>query len=227
MQLLFCPDNYIDGDEFIKLSDVELRSLVKPLGPYKKIRRLIPDASTSLRSTKDEQTLQSESRKSISLVSQLKHAKASVFARKTVSSLFQASTSSKSQSAAAFSPSAELVVSSEKRKKRSCTPKPLTVTVVVLPYNEASVPKGKQRQTLEAQGRIRKVHIFRHASDAEVEEAIRTAFHGIKPPLNQWEVLDCVAKNRLTSLPKEGSHSAIERRGGLYLAQVSDKVYAL
>ena len=200
MQLLFCPDNYIDGDEFIKLSDVELRSLVKPFGPYKKIRRLIPDASTSLGSTKAEQTLQSESRKSISLVSQLKHAKASVFARKTVSSLLQASTSSKSQSA--FSPSAELVVSSEKRKKKSCTPKPLTVTVVVLPYNQASVPKGKRRQTLEAQGRIRKVPIFRHAIDAEVEEAIRTAFHGIKPPLNQWEVLDCVAK-KTTYIPPQ------------------------
>ena len=235
MQLLFCPDNYIDGDEFVKLSDAELHSLVKPLGPYKKIRRLIPDlastdTSTSLGSTKAEQTLQSESRRSLSLVSQLKHAKASVFARKTVSSLFQASAGSKSQTT--FNPSAELVVSSEKRKKKSCAPKPLTVTVVVLPYKQASVPKGKQRQNFEAQGRIRKVPIFRHASDAEVEEAIWTAFHGIKPPLNQWEVLDCVAKKRLTSLPKEGSHSlsaerAIEQRGGLYLAQVPDKVYAL
>ena len=120
----------------------------------------------------------------------------------------------------------EVCVAPFRGKRINC----LTVTVVVLPYNQASVPKGKQRQTLEAQGRIRKVPIFRHASDAEVEETIRTAFHGIKPPLNQ--VLDCVAKNRLTSLPKEGSHSlsaerAIERRGGLYLAQVSDKVYAL
>ena len=81
-------------------------------------------------------------------------------------------------------------------------------------------------------GTNQKGPIFRHASDAEFEEAIRTPFHGIKPPLNQWEVLDCVAKKRLTSLPKEGSHSlsaerAIEQRGGLYLAQVPDKVYAL
>ena len=78
MQLLFCPDNYIDGDEFVKLSDTELHSLVKPLGPYKKIRRLIPDlasadTSTSLGSTKAEQTLNSESKRSLSLVSQLKH----------------------------------------------------------------------------------------------------------------------------------------------------------
>ena len=236
MQLLFCPDNYIDGDEFVKLSDTELHSLVKPLGPYKKIRRLIPDlasadTSTSLGSTKAEQTLNSESKRSLSLVSQLKHAKATVFARKTVSSLFQASTSSKSERT--FDPSAELAVSNEKRKKKSCTPKPLTITVVVLPYKQASVPKGKQRQTLEAQGRIRKVPIFRHASDAEVEEAIRTAFHGIKPPLHQWEVLDCVAKNRLcAATSKDGSHGlsaehAIERRGGLYLAQLSDKVSTL
>lgn len=171
MQLLFCPDNYIDGDEFVKLSDAELHSLVKPLGPYKKIRRLIPDlasadTSTSLGSTKTEQTLNSESNRSLSLVSQLKHAKASVFARKTVSSLFQASTGGKSQRM--FDPSAELVVSNEKRKKKSCTPKPLTVTVVLLPYKQASVPKGKQRQTLEAQGRIR--YLF---SDTQVMQKLR------------------------------------------------------
>ena len=75
-----------------------------------------------------------------------------------------------------FDPNADLAVSNEKRKKKSCTLKQLTITVVVLPYKQASMPKGKQRQTLEAQGQIRKVPIFRHASDAEVEEAIRTAF---------------------------------------------------
>ena len=136
MQLLFCPDNYIDGDEFVKLSDTELHSLVKPLDPYKKIRRLKPDlasadTSTSLGSTKTEQMLNSECNSSLSLVSQLKlnsecnsslslvsqlkYAKASVFAQKTVSSLFQASTGSKSQST--FDLSAELVVLNEKRKK--------------------------------------------------------------------------------------------------------------
>lgn len=221
------------------MSDAELHTLVKPLGSYKKIRRLIPDLasadiSTSQRSTKAEQTLASQSSRSLSLVSQLKRSKASVFTRKKVSSLFQTSTGSTSQRT--FDPSAELVVSNEKRKKKSCTPKPLTVTVVVLPYKQASVPKGKERQTLETQGRIKKVSIFRHSTDAEVEEAIKAAFLDIKPSLHRWEVLDCVAKNRLcTATSKEGSHGshglsaehAIERRGGLYLAQVSDKVKAL
>lgn len=77
------------------------------------------------------------------------------------------------------------------------------------------------------------VPIFRHTSDAEVEEAIRTAFHGITPPLHQWEVLDCFAKKRLcTATSKVGYHGlsaehVIERRGGLYLAQVSDEVSTL
>ena len=105
----------------VKLSNEELHSLVKPLCPYKKICRLIPDlastdTSTSLRSTKAEQTLHSKSRRSLSLVSQLKHAKASMFSCKMVSSLFQALASSKSQTT--FNPSAELVVSSEKRKNK-------------------------------------------------------------------------------------------------------------
>ena len=123
------------------MSNSELRNLVKPLGPFKKIRQLIPslaDTSTSLgpsaSQSKGEQILNAESKKSLSLVSHLKQTKASAFVQKTVSSLFgktnAISTSTKSKRM--FEPSAELVVSDEKRKKKSSNPKPLSVTVVVL-----------------------------------------------------------------------------------------------
>ena len=35
-------DNYIDGEEFISLSETEIKSMVPPIGLARKILRLIP-----------------------------------------------------------------------------------------------------------------------------------------------------------------------------------------
>ena len=227
-------DNYIDGDEFLRLTDSELHSLVNALGPYKKIKRLIPsltEQETSkpgkqLQQLTSEQALRTQTKKSLSLVSNLKQAKASVFTKKTVSSLFS-SNSSKGKSKRTFEPSADLIVSDEKRKKKSARPKPVSITVIILPTNQGSVPKGKQRNALEKCGRIKKVPIYRHATDPEVEEAIRCAFSNLQPSLQKWRLLDCVAKNKLCIASVETNLSAefaIDRRGGLYLCQVVEQV---
>ena len=38
-------DNYIDGKEFVSLSEAEVKSMVGPIGLAKKILRLIPEVS--------------------------------------------------------------------------------------------------------------------------------------------------------------------------------------
>ena len=41
-------DNYIDGSEFVKLSEAEVKQMVPPIGLAKKIVHLIPRVSNTL-----------------------------------------------------------------------------------------------------------------------------------------------------------------------------------
>ena len=42
MMTFYFPENYIDGAEFVGLSEAEIREMVPPIGLTKKIVKLIP-----------------------------------------------------------------------------------------------------------------------------------------------------------------------------------------
>ena len=218
------------------MNNEELRSLVNPLGAYKKLVRLIPALSAKeppnpdLQDESPQGHLKKQVKTSLSFINKLKKANPSTFARKSVSSLFSGSSSSQSKgnSTRVFDPAAELVVSEAKRKKKSSHPRPVSITVVMLPSLQKSIPRGSQRSQLEKQGRIKKIGICRHTTDDEVHEAIESAFKNIfAPNLTSWQILECIDRNQLIVATKEvtlTAEHAIERRGGLYLCQLDEKV---
>ena len=122
-----------------------------------------------------------------------------------------------------FDPTAECVVLPQQKKKKSAiksNQKPSTVTVVLLKDYSCIVPKGKRRQALALQGRVKPVKLMRRMKPVEVKEAILKVlkeFH-----LTSYVVLDTVdTGHTLVQADKQNidGEIAISRRGCLYLCE--------
>jgi hypothetical protein len=218
-------DNLIDGSEFLQLTQNELDSLVKPLGIRKKISRLIPNlkSPTSLDAqNSSEPAKKSALQQAKEMVGRLKGS----VDKKTVSALFSGKSGSRSLAkrapVTAFDPAADLLVADKKRKKQNTKPRPITITVVLLPYVQKSIPKGQQRKALEKEGRVQKIQVHRYASEDDIKVLIATTFSEVCPNLQDWMVLESSSRNQLSIIEQSlTAEYVIERRGGLYLAEAT------
>ena len=149
--------------------------------------------------------------------------------KKTVSALFSGKSGSRSLAkrapVTAFDPAADLLVADKKRKKQNTKPRPITITVVLLPYVQKSIPKGQQRKALEKEGRVQKIQVHRYASEDDIKVLIATTFSEVCPNLQDWMVLESSSRNQLSIIEQSlTAEYVIERRGGLYLAEATMNV---
>ena len=91
---------------------------------------------------------------------------------KALASYFPSTASRKGSLEPAFDLTAECVVASQQKKSASKKPKPITLTVVVMQKYERAVPRGKKRQKLSSEGRVRPVKLNRCMSAQEVQNTI-------------------------------------------------------
>ncbi len=85
------------------------------------------------------------------------------------------------------------------------------------------LPKGKERQVLVSQKRIQKVKLFRMMTTEEVKDSILCcSFSGIMKT-NQFIAFQCASGSTLQQAKSQEltAEVAIERRGALYLCEVS------
>ena len=139
------------------------------------------------------------------------------------------STSSRKRRMDPFDPSAECVVISQQRKKKAAIkgkPKIHSVTVILMPAFQSSVPKGKKRQTLLSEGRIQTLRLTRCMSALEVKNAIIRAFSS--KSISSFVVLACDVSGHNLSRASEQSidgEMTAQRRGCLYLCEESKVHY--
>lgn len=119
-----------------------------------------------------------------------------------------------------FDPTAECVVSgNQKKKKAAIRPKQraVNVSVVMMKKYSPTIPKGKERQNLAAEGRILNMKVTRGMNAKEVKDKISKAFE-----VSNYTVLECDSNGH--SLLKccdqdiDGDTVA-QRRGCLYLCE--------
>ena len=118
-----------------------------------------------------------------------------------------------------FNPHAECVAKAAhaKKKKFSTAPKLSSVTVVLLKKYQTRIPRGDYRQELIDKKRMKKVELHRRMSPEEVKGAILKTF-GCKG----FTVLDSAKGGYLLRSDDElTANIAIDRRGALYLCEVS------
>lgn len=78
-----------------------------------------------------------------------------------------------------FNPTAECVVSGNQKKKKAAIrskQRAVNVSVVMMKKYSPTIPKGKERQNLAAEGRILNMKVTRGMSAKEVKDKISKAF---------------------------------------------------
>ena len=110
----------------------------------------------------------------------------------------------------------------QQNKKKSASQgrlKLTTLTVVVMKKYERAIPRGKRRQQLSSEGRVRPVKQSRSMSPLQVKNAILRAFEGVISNFTVLESDQC--GHNLFQSPKQDidGEAAVQRRGCLYLCE--------
>ena len=146
---------------------------------------------------------------------------------KALASYFPSTASRKRSLEPSFDLSADCVVSSQQKKKSaSKTPRLSTITVVVMKKYERAVPRGKRRQKLSSEGRVKPVKLRRSMSSQEVKNAILHAFDGI---VSNFTVLECdqFGHNLFQAEQNLDGEAAVQRRGCIYLCEEFKVTYII
>lgn len=89
----------------------------------------------------------------------------------------------------AFDPTEDSLAEYAKKKKKRFRSKPSSITVVVMEEYKKNIPRGKRRDKLRDDGRIRNVLIQRNMTSKQVRRAIECEFKDKK--LFSWSYLQC------------------------------------
>ena len=94
--------------------------------------------------------------------------------------------------------------------------KPVTLDVIVLPpWKSLILPRGKQRQQLAANGRVKSVQFKRTMSPQLVRNTIISNFANLS--LKSWESLDVKGGKLEKSDCQQPGGEICQRRGAVYL----------
>ena len=100
---------------------------------------------------------------------------------KTLSLLFQSSSSTERKMHAAFDPSASCEAGIQQQKKKAAQPKTTQIEVFILPSFQNKIPtKGPDRSSLKQSGRCKKIIVYRQMSELEIKNTILREFSHIK-----------------------------------------------
>ena len=119
-----------------------------------------------------------------------------------------------------FDPAAVCVVSGQQKKKKAAIkPKQrvVNISVVMMKKYSSCVPKGKERQSLAANGRILNMKVTRGMSAREVKDKICAAFD-----VTNFTALECDRNGHslIKCCDQEINGEAVsQRRGSLYLCE--------
>lgn len=126
----------------------------------------------------------------------------------------------------AFDPLQECVALPAKRMKKSTKIKPVCVEVFVLPPpilprgKDLILPRGKKRQEMIRDGRVKTLQIKRTMSPLQVRNCIILGFKHLN--LQTWEFLG-VSGGKLVKLDNQTlGGELVDRRGALYLQEKVD-----
>ena len=125
-----------------------------------------------------------------------------------------------------FDPSEVSFAEKQKKKKKAAVVKPKTITFVVMNQQQSTVPKGRARKKLLAEGRIKKLAITRSMSVQSIRKCIKEAFSELKLSVSMVfmctgtdNILEVFAKQDL-----DGSEVIeLAGSGSVYLTEVSKK----
>ena len=105
-----------------------------------------------------------------------------------------------------------------KKKKKGSTSqgRPVTVSICWLPRFTPSIPKGKVRNRLKEQNRIRNVKLTRSMNPSTVRESVSRAFPDIQ---TQWIYLETGQDNFLAKAEQQSldGNTVCSRRGCVYI----------
>ena len=118
----------------------------------------------------------------------------------------------------AFDPLQECTALSAMKKKKSSRVKPVSVEVVIVPrLHPLILPKGKKRQQLVHDGRVKTLQLKRTMSSLQLRNAILVGFQHIC--LQSWQFLEVSGGKLLRCDDQNPSGEIIQRRGAIYLME--------
>ena len=120
-----------------------------------------------------------------------------------------------------FDPTEDSLSDFSKQKKKKFRSKPSSVTVVAMEYFKTNIPRGKRREQLKNDGRIKAILVQRDMSSKQVRNAIKQGFSDKK--LATWTYLRC-GSDGLLNVSESQSLSGGDviskfSKGSLYLCE--------
>ena len=159
---------------------------------------------------------QSERLTSIALKALQKVKQPSASTVQKLAKLYPSSKAPVKRLADAFDPLQECVALPAKKAKKAARVKPITLEVIVLPPSQPLIlPRGKQRQQLATNGRVRSVQFKRTMSPLQIRNMIVSSFAHLS--LKAWYYLDVKGDKLEKSDCQQPGGEMCQRRGAVYL----------
>ena len=118
----------------------------------------------------------------------------------------------------AFDPLQECVALPFKKAKKSSRVKPVTLEFIILPHSYSLVlPKGKKRQQLKTEGRVKYIPIKRTMSPLQLRNAIVSGFNHLN--VDSWEFLEASGGKLVKCENQDLGGDIVQRRGAVYLIE--------
>ena len=138
---------------------------------------------------------------------------------RALSTLFGSSSQHKRPQKDVFDPTDTCLAEPARKKKKAFRSKPSNITVVVLPQFVSYVPRGKKREQLKRDNRLKVLSFERRMTPKQVQEVIKKGFANLK--LETWTYLDCSADGMLSKVESNDvdGEKVVSRKGSLYLCQ--------
>ncbi len=121
----------------------------------------------------------------------------------------------------AFDSNAECIAADAHRKKKAAIKgkqRIVSVNIVMLKRYASTIPKGKARKELLAEGRIRSISVTRDMTNCQLRNKILRAFEVVSFSFLQVDSAGRLLKIDNVSFDGE---SAVKRRGSLYVCEVT------
>ena len=118
--------------------------------------------------------------------------------KKTLASLFPASSYAGKRLSQPFNPSSECCVNSAKKKKKSAIGRSTSVQVVVMPGFTPNLPRGKSRATLVKGGRQKTLQFRRSMTPLQVKNKILQEFKVLHDLVSYMECNLIIKRGYLT-----------------------------
>ncbi len=122
-----------------------------------------------------------------------------------------------------FDPTKGCVFADRKGKRKAARVRPCHVNLILLCDMESRTPRGKQKQSLIANGRVKKIDFCRNMSSHVVKNTILRAFAGIEDFGSSYVLLHQGQDGRLSNADVQQPSGdtfvteALNHRGNVYL----------